>query len=47
MESAWTEDRPEYGSRAYEAYGEADDMESERRQNDAESFGLDTRFMAF
>jgi hypothetical protein len=43
----WDEDRPEYGSLAYQEYGEEDDIESERRMLEAEEFGFDTRFMLF
>ena len=43
----WSSLRPEYGSQAYSEYGEADDIESERRANEAEAMGFDTRFMIF
>jgi len=40
----WAAGRPEYGSRAYEAYGAADDIESERRLDEAQAWGFDTRY---
>lgn len=43
----WSEGRPEYGSRAWQLYGEADQMESEARQVEAEGWGFDTRFSIF
>ena len=43
----WTEFYPVYGSKAWMQYGEADEMARESRQNEAEGWGLDTRFMLF
>ncbi len=43
----WYDDRPEYGSRAYQEYGEEADMEAESRMNDAADMGFDTRYMSF
>ena len=43
----WQEDRPEYGSIAYQKYGYEYDMESESRQYEAERYGFDTRYMIF
>lgn len=43
----WADGRPVYGSRAYELYGAADDMESERRLDEAIAQGWDTRFTRF
>lgn len=43
----WSQGRPVYGSRAYAAYGQDDDIESERRLDEAISQGWDTRFAAF
>jgi hypothetical protein len=43
----WAEGRPEYGSPAYSAYGEADDIARERRQADDEAYGFDTRFTRY
>jgi hypothetical protein len=43
----WTPGRPVYGSSSYVAYGQDDDIESERRHQDAEAWGFDTRFMIF
>jgi hypothetical protein len=41
----WQQDRPEYGSVAYQQYGQADEIESERRLNEAQAMGFDTRYM--
>lgn len=43
----WQPGRPVYGSRAYEAYGEANDRAWEARQRAAEEAGCDTRYMVF
>lgn len=47
VSDAWTDDRPEYGSQAYVEYGADDDIESERRMQEAENWGFDTRYMRF
>jgi len=44
---SWTDIQPAYGSLAYEQYGQADDIESERRHDDADMAGFDTRFSIF
>lgn len=43
----WTPGRPVYGSSAYVAYGQDDDIESERRLDVAMTQGWDTRFARF
>ena len=43
----WEPTYPSYGSRAYEAYGEAEAIEAERRQARDEAHGFDTRFTRY
>jgi hypothetical protein len=37
---AWDDDRPEYGSEAYIAYGQYEDVELEKREAQDEAWGL-------
>jgi len=41
----WYRDRPCYGSEAWQRYGEREQMAAERRLNEAEGWGIDTRYM--
>jgi hypothetical protein len=43
----WAEVEPEYGSLAYQDYGQELELEREARGNDAEAWGFDTRFGAY
>ncbi len=43
----WPSGRPEYGSLAYQAYGEADQMAAEGRMEEMQATGFDTRFSIF
>lgn len=44
---AWDETYPCYGSRAYEAYGEADAIAAEARMVEDEAWGFDTRYSRY
>lgn len=43
----WYDDEPEYGSKAWLEYGELNQIEAERKLNEMQSAGFDTRFMMF
>lgn len=43
----WHDSQPVYGSIAWQEYGEANDIESEARHEEALSWGFDTRFSIF
>ena len=43
----WNETDPAYGSRAWQAYGEADQIDREARQLDDERWGFDTRYTRY
>ena len=43
----WPATHPEYGSQAWAAYGEDDQIASEARMEEAQAFGFDTRFSIF
>ena len=43
----WAETEPEYGSRAWQAYGEADQLDREARLLEDERWGFDTRYTRY